>query len=92
MTAKETLHLFLLGFDSCNDTTKYDQTDLKKEKLTLTTWEEKNNTPKKSSVQHYNMTLFEHVLQLCPEYFPEMKVTLRSGELSSFRLCAFTLL
>lgn len=46
MTAKETLHLFLLGFDSCNDTTKYDQTDLKKEKLTLTTWEEKNNQKK----------------------------------------------
>lgn len=32
-TAKETLHLFLLGFDSCNDTTQYDQTDLKKRKL-----------------------------------------------------------
>lgn len=87
-TAKETLHPFLLDSGSCNNTTKYHKTDLKKEKLTLTTWEGKK---KKSSVQSYNMTLLTCIAAVS-EYFPEIKVTLHTGELFNLYLCAFTLL
>lgn len=80
-TAKETLHPLLLGFGCCHDTTKYDKTDFKKEKLTLTTWEEKK-TNKKSSVKSY-MTPLTGIAAVS-EYFPEIKVTLHP--------CAFMLL